>query len=217
MQKSTIIFILLVLCFTNPAAADFELSGKLERGENTYLSNQDLLSENVVDYYSYDNFWLKLKKKLDYPNYYYFKVKYYEKLYDEESTYDNRSLDLTGNYTQEFNEIFRNKFKFKLKDKRYINNRDNSYTSYSFGYQFRHTVNEKNQYSLDLKKKEYSYVNEYRKNYLINTYKINWQRDISDKFEIELGYQLKNKEYQYSTDSNDRVVQKYSIDFSYDL
>jgi len=217
LQKSTIIFILLVLCFTNPAAADFELSGKLERGENTYLSNQDLLSENVVDYYSYDNFWLKLKKKLDYPNYYYFKVKYYEKLYDEESTYDNRSLDLTGNYTQEFNEIFRNKFKFKLKDKRYINNRDNSYTSYSFGYQFRHTVNEKNQYSLDLKKKEYSYVNEYRKNYLINTYKINWQRDISDKFEIELGYQLKNKEYQYSTDSNDRVVQKYSIDFSYDL
>ena len=217
MQKSTIIFILLVLCFTNPAAADFELSGKLERGENTYLSNQDLLNENVVDYYSYDNFWLKLKKKLDYPNYYYFKVKYYEKLYDEESTYDNRSLDLTGNYTQEFNEIFRNKFKFKLKDKRYINNRDNSYTSYSFGYQFRHTVNEKNQYSLDLKKKEYSYVNEYRKNYLINTYKINWQRDISDKFEIELGYQLKNKEYQYSTDSNDRVVQKYSIDFSYDL
>jgi len=217
LQKSTIIFILLVLCFTNPAAADFELSGKLERGENTYLSNQDLLNENVVDYYSYDNFWLKLKKKLDYPNYYYFKVKYYEKLYDEESTYDNRSLDLTGNYTQEFNEIFRNKFKFKLKDKRYINNRDNSYTSYSFGYQFRHTVNEKNQYSLDLKKKEYSYVNEYRKNYLINTYKINWQRDISDKFEIELGYQLKNKEYQYSTDSNDRVVQKYSIDFSYDL
>ena len=217
MQKSTIIFILLVLCLTNPAAADFELSGKLERGENTYLSNQDLLNENVVDYYSYDNFWLKLKKKLDYPNYYYFKVKYYEKLYDEESTYDNRYLDLTGNYTQEFNEIFRNKFKFKLKDKRYINNRDNSYTSYSFGYQFRHIVNEYNQYSLDLKKKEYSYVNDYRKNYLINTYKINWQRDISDKLEIELGYQLKNKEYQYSTDSNDRVVQKYSIDFSYDL
>ena len=217
MQKSTIIFILLVLCFTNPAAADFELSGKLERGENTYLSNQDLLNENVVDYYSYDNFWLKLKKKLDYPNYYYFKVKYYEKLYDEEITYDNRFLDLTGNYTQEFNEIFRNKFKFKLKDKRYINNRDNSYTSYSFGYQFRHTVNEYNQYSFDLKKKEYSYVNDYRKNYLINTYKINWQRDISDKLEIELGYQLKNKEYQYSTDSNDRVVQKYSIDFSYDL
>lgn len=217
MQKITILLILLVLCFTFPAAADFELSGKLERGDNTYFSNQVLTEDKVVDYYSYDNLWLKLKKKLDYPNYYYFKLKYYEKIYREEKSYDNISIDFSGNYTREFKERFRNKFKLKLREKKYLNNRDNSYSSYSLGYQFRHQLNDKNQYLIDFKIKEYLYINDYHKNYHVNTYKLDWQRDISDKFELKLGYQLNKKTYIYNTDSNDRLGQKYSIDFSYDL
>ncbi len=217
MQKLITLLILLVLCFTLPVAADFELRGKLERGNNSYLSNLNLSEENVVDFYSYDNLWLKLKKKLDYPNYYYFKLKYYEKFYEEKSSYDNKSIELSGNYTQEFKERFRNKFKLKLREKRYLNNRDNSYSSYSFGYQFRHQVNDRNQYSIDVKTKEYSYINDYSKNYQVNTYKVNWQRDINDKFEIEFGYQLIKKTHFYTTNANDKEGHKYSIDFSYDL
>jgi len=217
LQKLTTLLVLLLLFITIPAAADFELSGKLERGNNTYLSNQDLSEDNVVDFYNYDNIWVKLKKKLDYPNYYYFKLKYYEKLYQDESSYDNRSIDLSGNYTKEFKEKFRNKFKVKLRDKKYINNMDNSYFSYSLAYQFRHQVNSKNQYSVDFKTKEYTYNYDQLKDYQVNTYKVNWKRDISEKLEIELGYQLKNKRHYYNTDSNDRVGQRYSIDFSYEL
>lgn len=217
MQKLTTLIILLLLFITIPASADFELSGKLERGNNTYLSNQDLSEDNVVDFYNYDNIWVKIKKKLDYPSYYYLKLKYYEKLYQDESSYDNRSFDLSGNYTKEFKEKFRNKFKVKLRDKQYINNKDNSYFSYSLAYQFRHTINDKNQYSVDLQTKEYTYSYDQLKDYQVNTYKVNWKRDISEKLELEFGYQLKNKRHHYSTDSNDRVGQRYSIDFSYDL
>jgi hypothetical protein len=94
---------------------------------------------------------------------------------------------------------------------------DNSYFAYSLAYQFRHTVNDKNQYSLDVQTKEYTYRYDELADYQINTYKINWKRDISEKLEIEFGYQLKSKRHHYSTDSNDRVGQRYSIDFSYDL
>jgi len=217
LQKFTLLLVLIVLCFTLPVQADFELSGKIERGNNTYISNQDLAEDNIVDFYNYDNVWLKLKNKLDYPNYYYIKVKYYQKFYEDESSYDNRTLDLIGNYTQEFNEVFRNKFKLSLKDKKYINNKDSSYSSYSLSYQFRHQVNDKNQYTFDLKRKEYSYMNNKSKDYQINTYQIEWQRDVNDKFELEFGYQLTNKEHYYRTEASDKVAHKYSIDFNYDL
>ena len=217
MKKLILPIILLVLFISLTASADFELSGKLEQGVNTYISNQDSLDGNVVDLYNYDNVWFKLKNNLDYPNYYYFKVNYYEKLYESENSYDNQKIDLTGNYTKEFNDRYRNKFKFGIKNIDYLNNPDNTYSAYTFNYQFRHEFNDKNQYTIDLKTRDYKYLYDRTKDYNVNTYKVNWKRDVSDKFEVEFGYQVKEKKHFYNTESNDKVGHKISVDFNFDL
>jgi hypothetical protein len=217
MQKLTILLITFLLLFSYPVLADFKLTGKVEQGNSTYISNEEELSGEVLDYYSYDNVWFKVKKKLDYPSYYYLKTEYYQKSYDEKTGYDNETIDLIGNYTQKFNDIYRNKFKVSLKDKEYINNTDNSYTSYTLSYQFRHQLNDLNRYTLDFQTKEYMYKNDSMKDYYIKTYKINWEKEINDKFEIEFGYQIKEEKHKFESGGSNKIRQKYSIDFKYDL
>jgi hypothetical protein len=217
MQKLTILLIIFLLLFSYPVFADYELTGKVEQGDSTYISNEEDLSGEVLDYYNYDNVWFKIKKKLDYPSYYYLKTEYYQKYYNNKISYDNETIDLSGNYTKEFNDIYRNKFKVSLKDKEYMNNPDNSYTSYTLSYQFRHQINNLNRYTVDFQTKEYMYKNDIQKDYNVNTYKINWEKDINDKFEIEFGYQIKDKKHKYQSGGSNKVGQKFSIDFKYDL
>ena len=217
MKKTIIVLVLIMLCFTTNVSADIELTGKLEKGDNTYISNNDDFEGEVVDYYNYDNMWFKVKKKLDYPNYYYFKTKYYQKNYDEKVSYNNETIDLIGNYTQEFKEDFRNKFKVSVKDKKYNNNLDNSYTSYTLNYQFRHQLNEMNQYLLDFKSREYNYSYDSSKDYNVNTYKFNWKRDINESLEIEFGYQVQKEKHLSKTEASDKIGEKFSIDFKYKI
>lgn len=206
-----------MLCITSNVSADLELTGKLEKGDNTYISNVEDLEGEVVDYYNYDKMWFKVKKKLDYPNYYYFKTKYYQKKYDDRVYYNNETIDLIGNYTQEFKEDFRNKFKVSFKDKNYKDNLDNSYTSYTLNYQFRHQLDEMNQYLLDFKSREYNYTYDSSKDYNVNTYKFNWKRDINESLEIELGYQVQKETHLSKTEASDKSGERFSIDFKYKM
>ncbi|MFO7814984.1 MAG: hypothetical protein R6V14_04520 [Halanaerobiales bacterium] len=215
MKKSIVLLITIIFCFTTYVSADIELTGKLEKGDNTYISNESELSGEVVDYYNYDNLWIKVKKKLDYPNYYYFKTKYYQKYYDNKISYNNETIDLIGNYTQEFKEDFRNKFKVSIKDKNYFNKIDNSYTSYTLNYQFRHQLNDTNQYLFDLKRRSYNYPNDNSKNYNVDTYKFNWKRDISESLELKFGYQVQKENHFFKTGVSDKFGERYSIDFKY--
>lgn len=217
MQKSTILLIIFLLLLSYPVSADFELTGKVEQGNSTYISNEEDLDDEILDYYNYDNVWFKLKKKLDYPNYYYLKTKHYQKYYDEKIGYNNETIDLIGNYTKNFNEIFRNKFKVSLRDKEYLNNPNNSYTSYTLSYQFRHQLNDLNRYTLDFQTKEYMYKNDRMKDYYINTYEINWEKEVNDKLEIEFGFQIKDEKHKFESGGSNKVREKYSIDFKYDL
>ncbi len=217
MQKTVILLILIMLCFTSYVSADVELTGKLERGDNTYISNSEEFEGKVVDYFNYDNVWFKVKKKLDYPNYYYFKTKYYQKFYDQKLSYNNETIDLVGNYTQKYNDNYRNKFKVSFKEKDYHNNLDNSYTSYTLNYQFRHQLDDMNQYFLDFKSKNYNYTYDSSKNYKVNTYKFNWKRDINDSLEIEFGYQVQKEKHLSKTEANDKFGERFSIDFKYKM
>jgi hypothetical protein len=206
-----------MLCITSNVSADLELSGKLENGDNTYISNNGDFEGEVVDYYNYDKLWFKVKKKLDYPNYYYFKTKYYQKNYNDRVSYNNETIDLIGNYTQEFKDDFRNKFKVSVKDKNYKNNLDNSYTSYTLNYQFRHQLDEMNQYLLDVKTREYNYTYDSSKDYNVNTYKFNWKRDINESLEIEFGYQVQKETHLFKTEASDKSGERFSIDFKYKI
>lgn len=217
LKKILLLIFLLIILSTFSVSADFELTGKVERGDNTYLSNQEASENIITDYYNYEKMWFKLKNKLTYPNYYYLKLDYYDKKYKQESIYDNHKINLSGNYTKNFSENYRNKFYFKINNVEYINKESNSYTSYTLNYQFRHQVNKKNQYTLNFKKRNYTYFNDYTKDYNVDSYKVNWKRDISEKLEIELGYQYKKEYHFYNTESNNKVGHRISFDFTYDI
>gem|GEM_PF-1661717 len=218
MKKILILLVLLILSCTFMVSADFELTGKLKTGKDEYISNESGFEGELVDFYNYEDLWFKLKNNLDYPDYYYFKLNYYQKHYDQKVTYDNKTIDFSGNYTNNFREKYRNKFKLIIKDKNYLNDLDKSYTSYSLNYQFRHKLNTINQYILDFKTQQFYYTLDENNDYKVDTYKIDWQRDINKNIRINFSYKIKKKEYFFQNSTSDnKYGQSFSIDFKYDL
>ena len=192
-----------------------EVSGDLEIGDRLYTDPSP--EEERLDMYFYKKFWLKYKKKLSTSEYYYIKGQYYKKEYDSKIIYNNKALDLWGNYTTQLTEKLRRRWKFNIKDKDYYTSPIKSYYSLRVKYQLDYEYNEKSDYNVYIQRQWNNYVNKDSRDSTRDRLALDWQYDLSEDLEITTSYQFENQIYKYPSESSNKYGRKLSVGFKYEL
>jgi hypothetical protein len=225
MRRIIILFLLIYLftyLFSVADAAKYrpELSGNFETGDRTY---SELLeeAEEVLDFYTYDRYWLKYKQKLSSSDYYFLKMQYYRKDYDEQLNYNNITLDIWANYTYKINSKLRNRWELSYKDKDYFINSLKSYYGLKIKYQFDYNYNEKHDYTIYLQRQWNDYINNNSNdNSNDNTsdkLSINWNYKVNSDLDLTSTMQMDRQLYSNISDCSNKMGHKLSVGFKYKL
>lgn len=229
-MSSRFIWILLVIiltCSIGVAAKEYSpvISGDYELGERTYIdifdleneSDLDEETEEIIDTYTYNKLWLRFKQKLNKEDYYYLKIQYNNKEYQEKKNYNNIALDLWTNYTFRINDYLDNKVMVDYRDKDYQYNNDNTYQQIRLKYQLDYKLNARNEYSLYLQRKWKDYPNNEDKDNTYDRVSVSWDWDLSDKLTINSKIQFDWTEYKPISESSNKDSKKFNVGFKLEL
>ncbi|MDI3547037.1 MAG: hypothetical protein PWR10_689 [Halanaerobiales bacterium] len=195
-----------------------ELSGDFEIGDRIYsdpLNEDD--GEDILDRYWYKRFWLKYKQKLSSSDYYYLKVQYYKKDYQEETIYNNTSIDLWGNYTYQLTKRLKNRWLLNLRHKDYSNNSDNTYRMARLGYQLDYKYNQRHDYTVYLQRQWENYLNDSSKDNLYDRISLGWDFEVTENFELNTSLQLDREVFNESSASSNKTGKKFGVGFKWQL
>ncbi len=194
------------------------LSGDLEFGDRLYT---DVLEEDeeeeILDQYYYKRYWLKYKQKLTPDDYYYLKLQYYRKEYEEKCNYDNITLNLWGNYTYSLNEKLKNRWKINIKDKDYNQNSDKSYQSLRLKYQIDYDFDSRNDYTIYLQRQWNKYIIRDVNDNVRDKISFNWDYDVNKRLNIDTTLQMEQQLYDYPSETSNKYGKKISVGFKYKL
>lgn len=193
-----------------------ELSGDLEIGDRLYTNILEPEEEEILDQYYYKRYWLKYKQKLTPDDYYYFKVQYYKKQYEEKQDYDNITLNLWGNYTYSLSEKLKNRWKINVKDKDY-KIADKSYRSFRLKYQFDYELNSRHDYTVYLQRQWENYSLTNINDNIQDKVSFNWDCDLSQRLSIDTTLQFKQQLYDYPSERSNKYGKEISVGFKYKL
>jgi len=222
LRKAYIILVLviiftLVLSFAC-SAVDGTISGKLESGDKSYTDLSGKYGEEeLLDRYFYRRYWLKYKQKLEDGDYYYLKVQYYRKEYENETDYDNLSLKLDGNYTFYPGEKVRNKLIMTLKNKDYFHALYRSYNALKLKYQVDYDYSQESDYTIYLQRQWNNCLNHNYNDNIKDRLSVKWEYELNDNFDINTTYQVEEQLYRATSERSNKYSQKVSLGFKYDL
>ncbi len=200
-----------------------EISGDCEIGNKTYIDVFELQDEEiaedeeVTDTYQYKKLWLRFKQKLNKSNYYYIKVQYNNKEYQEKINYNNTALDLWTNYTFQINEELDNKIMLDYRNKDYKNNDNNTYNQIRLKYQLDYQINDKNDCTLFLQRQWKDYPTGNEKDNVYDRITLSWDRDINDNLTINSKVQFDQTKFNPVSESTDKNGEKINIGFKWQL
>ncbi len=229
-RRVSINIILIILIFfiitIQSFAGDYkpEISGNYEVGERVYIDifdveylNEDEVEEDIVDTYRYNKLWLRFKQKLNKSDYYYIKVQYNNKDYQEKINYNNLSLDLWTNYKFKINKQLNNKVMLDYRDKNYENEENNTYNQLRLKYQVDYSINEVNDLTLYLQRQWKEYPNNKAKDNIYDKVSLSWDWDISDKLTINSGLKFDWTTFNPISGSTNKDNKKFNVGFKWDL
>ncbi len=200
-----------------------EISGDYEIGNKTYIDVFELEDEGItedeqlIDSYLYKKIWLRFKQKLDKSDYYYIKVQYNNKDYQEKINYNSTALDLWTNYTFKINKQLKNKVMLDYRNKRYDNKTDNTYNQIRLKYQLDHQINEENDCTLYLQRQWKDYPAGDDKDNVYDRISLSWDRDINDNLTISSKVQFDQTKFNPVSESTDKNGRKFNIGFKWKL
>lgn len=197
------------------------LSGSFNVGDKRYdeilLEEDDSLTEEIVDRYNYQKFWLKYKQKLSTTDYYYLKGQYYKKRYEERGNYNNINFDLQGNYTYQLTNKLRNRWLLTLRDKEYQENENSTYQMLRLNYQLDYKYNQKNKYSLVLQRQLEDYLNDSSKDNIYDRISVNWDYQIREDFTLNSKIQFNREVYKNLSERTNKYGRQFGVGFSWEL
>lgn len=213
-----------------------EISGNYERGERSYIDvffsaeeeydeelddieefMEEELAEELIDKYYYDRIWLRYRQQLNKSDYYYVKIQYYTKEYQERLTFNNITWDLWTNYTFRLTEQLRNKIMVDLRQKDYYDNEKNTYNQLRFKYQLDFDIDERNDCSLFLQRQWKDYPNNEAKDNLYDRFSISWNYKVSSKLKVSTGLVFDRNSFKPISESSNKESRKFSIGFNWKL
>lgn len=202
-----------------------ELSGDYEIGERTYTDLYELnngedeteTEEDVIDYYLYRKMWLKYRQKLNTSDYYYFKVQYNRKDYQEKESYNSISLDLWTNYSFKINDRLKNKFMFDFRNKEYIVNAENTYNQIRLKYQLDCKIDEKNDCSIYVQRQWKDFLINNNKDNIYDRLSLSWDWDVNDNLTVNSNIQLDNTSFKPISDSTNKEGRKFNVGFKWKM
>jgi len=213
-----------------------EISGNYEHGERSYIDvflieedeeSGDELDEigeepgeeleELIDKYYYDRFWLRYRRQLNRSDYYYIKIQYYKKEYQEALNYNNITWDLWTNYTFRLTEQLRNKIMMDLRKKDYYDNEKNTYKQLRLKYQLDFDIDERNDCSIFLQRQWKDYPNNEAKDNLYDRFSISWNYKVSPKLKVSTGLVFDRNSFKPISESSNKESRKFSIGFNWKL
>lgn len=220
-------FFILIFLLRGIYAEDYspELSGDYEVGDKLYIdvfteedkeNEEGTELEEIVDSYFYKKLWLRYKQKLNKSDYYYIKVQYYDKEYQEKINYNNTAVDLWTNYTFEINEGLDNKVSLNYRDKDY-RKKNNTYQQIRLKYQVDYQINQKNDCSLYLQRQWKDYHVGNNKDNIYDRISLSWDWDVSSEFTLSSSLKLDKSRFKPISDSTDKSGRKFNIGFKWEL
>lgn len=220
-----LILLLNILLFTGIITAKEYgpvLSGNFNVGDKRYNEvlleeDDDILTEEIVDRYNYQKFWLKYKQKLSTTDYYYFKGQYYKKRYEERKNYNNISFDFQGNYTYQLTDKLRNRWLLNLRDKEYQKNNNSTYQMIRLNYQLDYKYNQKNKYSLVLQRQLEDYLNDSSKDNIYDKISVNWDYKLREGFTLNSKIQFNREAYKNLSERTNKYGREFGVGFSWEL
>ncbi|MFW5972203.1 MAG: hypothetical protein ACOCRL_01825 [Bacillota bacterium] len=192
-----------------------EISGDLEAGDRLYFDTDT--EEELLDKYYYQKLWLRYKQQLAVDEYYYLKGQVYLKEYDIKTTYNNKTLDLWGNYTKRLTDRIRNRWKINLKDKGYYLSEVKSYKSYRLNYQLDFDYDKNQRYSFYIQRQWNDYIKDDNKDYIRDRLSLNWRYKVNDSLQLNSSGQLEKQTFKKTAESSNKQGKKLSIGFKYKL
>lgn len=214
-----------------------EISGNYERGERSYIdiflveegeeADEELdglediieeeLGEELIDKYYYDRLWLRYRQQLNRTDYYYIKIQYYKKEYQENLNYNNLTWDLWTNYTFRLTDQLRNKIMVDFRQKDYYDNEKNTYNQIRLKYQLDFAIDERNDCSFFLQRQWKDYPNNEAKDNLYDRFSISWNYKVSPKLKVSTGLVFDRNSFKPISESSNKESRKFSIGFNWKL
>jgi len=203
-----------------------ELSGDYEVGDKMYIdvftegdeeSEEGNEVEEIIDSYFYKKLWLRYKQKLNKTDYYYIKVQYYYKKYQEKINYNNTAIDLWTNYTFRINKQLNNKVMVDYRDKGYCYKYNNTYNQTRLKYQVDYQINQKNDCSLYLQRQWKDYPAGNEKDNVYDRISLSWDWDVNSEFTLSSSVKFDKSRFKPVSDSTDKSGRKFNIGFKWKL
>ena len=220
-EKSLILVLILFALFQGlwVEAAGYrpELSGRFEVSDRKFTEFEDATDMEVfADYYFFKRFWLRYRQRLNVNDYYFLRIQYEEREYDKEINNNNRSFELSGNYTYNLRDNLRNRWRVILRDRDYINNRSRSYRSYRLRYRVDYEYSSRHDYSIYLQRQFNDYYKGVNDN-IRDRISLGWGFAVSDRLDLDTNLQFDRECYEPETGRTNKYDRRLSVNFSYDL
>ncbi|MEJ6950145.1 hypothetical protein [Natronospora cellulosivora (SeqCode)] len=226
LKKVNIVLLLIMIIFSIPLVAyGIEISGNFERGERTDFDVEEIIDdydnyteiEELSDYFYYNRLWLRLRQQLSRSDYYFIRVQYNAREYQEKTNFDNITYDLWSNYTFRLNDSLRNRFNLDLRYKDYYNNYDNTYYQYRLVYQLDYKYNEFHDYTLYLQRRWKEFTERSDKNSVYDRVSLSWRWRATDSLTITSRINLDREEFEAESTSTNKYGRRFNLGFRWRL
>lgn len=224
-KASLVLLFTIFVSIVSIQAKAVEISGDYERGERTYMEVEEIeediadreYEEEIVDYYYYDKLWLRLRQQLNSSDYYYIKVQYNAREYQEKTTFDHLAYDIWTNYTFRLSESVRNRLNFDFRNKSYFNNQDNTYNQYRMVYQLDYQYNDFHDYNLYVQRRWKDFAQRNDKNNVYDRVTLGWNWKAADNLSINSRVSFDREIFEPDSASSNKKGTKFNMGFKWKL
>ncbi|MFW6029329.1 MAG: hypothetical protein ACOCRO_03655 [Halanaerobiales bacterium] len=226
-KKGYFLFVLIIyLSIVSFSLYAIEISGDYERGERIYIEIEELedsldevieYKEEIADCYYYNKVWFRFKQQLDKSAYYYVKLQYNAREYQEKKNFDNTTYDIWTNYTFRITDSIRNRLNFDFRNKNYFSNQDNTYNQYRLVYQLDYQYNDFHDYNFYIQRrwKDYSYRN--NKNNIYDRLSLAWTWKSTESLTINSRVSFDRENFKPESASSNKKGSQFNIGFKWKL